>query len=213
MGMRVLAPGMYRRMPWRNGRGMTTELAREPEDGMGNFLWRISISEVSRQGPFSLFPGYDRCVAVIEGDGMDLLLDGSIAERLGYGDPPCSFSGDRLAECRLVGGMIRDFNLIVDRSRGRGALHRIRKGPTLTAGGGGSVVLVYVVAGETWVRVQDGNDDLRFRLEQEYTLLLDNAAVEVSCTASDAEALVSEITMVNTKVGRVCIEAVGDQEA
>ncbi|NKD88773.1 HutD family protein [Haematospirillum sp. 15-248] len=210
MGMRLLTPDRYRRMPWRNGRGMTTELAREPEDGMGNFLWRVSISEVSRQGPFSLFPGYDRLVAVIEGEGMDLLLDGSLVERLSRKTAPYTFSGDRLAECRLIGGMIRDFNLIVDRHYGRATLHRIRKGPGLTVGGLGSVVLIYAVSGEAWIRFREQDEEQRIRLEEEHTLILEGDQVEITCPAAEAEALVSEVSVVGRANAHICIGAMED---
>jgi environmental stress-induced protein Ves len=56
-------------MPWRNGQGMTREIAREPAAGE-NFLWRLSIAEIAASCDFSLFPGYDRTIALIEGAGM-----------------------------------------------------------------------------------------------------------------------------------------------
>ena len=58
--MRIRAAD-YRAMAWKNGQGMTREIAREPGDG--DFLWRLSIAEVAASGDFSLrFVGQSRNV-------------------------------------------------------------------------------------------------------------------------------------------------------
>jgi environmental stress-induced protein Ves len=59
---------------------------------------------------------------VIEGDGMDLTVGNAPARRLDRLFEPFVFSGDEPAECRLLGGPIRDFNLMVDRSQLRAQL-------------------------------------------------------------------------------------------
>ena len=52
--MRIPATS-YRAMPWKNGQGITHEIAREPAAG-DSFLWRLSIAEVAADGDFSLVP-------------------------------------------------------------------------------------------------------------------------------------------------------------
>jgi environmental stress-induced protein Ves len=117
--MRLPAAG-YRAMAWKNGQGITHEIAREPAAGE-DFLWRLSIAEVAASGDFSLFPGYQRTITLIEGAGMRLAFaeapEKSIARRL----EPFAFSGDWHCRCTLLAGPVRDFNLMVDRSRARGA--------------------------------------------------------------------------------------------
>ena len=44
----------YHAAPWRNGGGVTFEIAREPQ-GEGAFEWRLSLAQVDRTGPFSDF--------------------------------------------------------------------------------------------------------------------------------------------------------------
>jgi environmental stress-induced protein Ves len=102
-------------MPWKNGGGTTTEIYRE-DDTDGEMLWRVSIAGVSANGPFSTFPGYDRHIMNIEGEGMT--LDGCAAGPLLVppGFVPVSFSGDWSVSARLVSGAIRDFNLIARRA-------------------------------------------------------------------------------------------------
>jgi environmental stress-induced protein Ves len=120
----VIDASHYRVMPWKNGFGTTTEIAIDPPDAdLGDgFRWRVSIAAIQRSGPFSAFRGYDRTIMVIEGDGMDLTVGNAPARRLDRLFEPFVFSGDEPAECRLLGGPIRDFNLMVDRSQLRAQL-------------------------------------------------------------------------------------------
>ncbi len=39
---------------------------------LDEFLWRVSIADVERDGPFSRFPGIDRTIVLLEGAGMRL---------------------------------------------------------------------------------------------------------------------------------------------
>ena len=62
----------------------TTEIAIYPEgaglSGAG-FIWRVSIAEVAVDGPFSRFPGYDRHIMTIAGNGMMLEAEGHGGDR------------------------------------------------------------------------------------------------------------------------------------
>ena len=74
---RVLTPADYRRMPWKNGGGHTTEIAAEPPGaGMASFAWRVSVADIAHDGPFSAFPGVDRTLVLLAGDGMRLATAG-----------------------------------------------------------------------------------------------------------------------------------------
>src|SRR5215510_3780263 len=48
IAMRIILPDAYRRMPWKNGAGTTTEIAIDPPeaDVAGRFRWRLSIADV-----------------------------------------------------------------------------------------------------------------------------------------------------------------------
>jgi environmental stress-induced protein Ves len=113
--MRLPASG-YRAMAWKNGQGVTHEIAREPATG-DSFLWRLSIAEVAADGDFSIFPGIDRTITLIEGAGMELDFDEAPAKRIERRFMPFNFAGDWHCRCRLIAGPIRDLNLMVDRSR------------------------------------------------------------------------------------------------
>lgn len=118
--MRVIRPAEYRVMPWKNGGGSTTELNVCPTGAVA-FDWRGSIATVEIDGPFSAFDGYERHIMVLSGGGMTLNIasHGKVALR-----PlePFSFAGETKVKGVLSDGPVKDFNLIVRREYGRGAL-------------------------------------------------------------------------------------------
>jgi len=109
----------FRVQPWKNGGGSTTELELE---GGSKFLWRLSIADVERSGPFSDFAGYKRTIMLLEGDGMALAFDGQEPQRIAEPHRPFVFDGGWKTECRLLGGPVRDLNLMVDRERAWGSM-------------------------------------------------------------------------------------------
>ena len=121
----ILPASGYRSMAWKNGQGITHEIAREPARGE-SFLWRLSIAEVAADGDFSLFPGCDRTITLIQGPGMELDFDEAPAKRIDRPFMPFDFAGDWHCRCRLIDGPIRDFNLIHDRDACRGTLDALR---------------------------------------------------------------------------------------
>ena len=108
-------------MPWKNGRGFTTELAVFPPHAdlkTVPFDWRISMADVVEDGDFSPFPGYDRTLVVAQGQGMELTFDGASAPtRLTGPGQGAAFSGDWLTHGRLLDGPVRDFNVMSARAR------------------------------------------------------------------------------------------------
>lgn len=108
-------------VPWRNGGGRTRELLAWPD--ASDWLVRVSVAEIEADGPFSPFPGIDRCFAVLEGAGVELALPSGTL-RLGPGDDALAFAGEAAPTCRLVDGPTRDLNLMARRSAGRVSMRR-----------------------------------------------------------------------------------------
>jgi environmental stress-induced protein Ves len=102
--------------PWRNGFGMTRELVVFPV--REHWHWRLSVAEISQDGPFSRFDDVERWFAVLSGNGVRLAVDGA-AQTLTRTSAPVVFDGAALAECQLVDGPTLDFNLMVRQGRGR----------------------------------------------------------------------------------------------
>ncbi|WP_213875642.1 HutD family protein [Pseudomonas sp. dw_358] len=109
--LKILRAAQYPRMPWKNGGGSTEEISRDAGHGLDGFGWRVSIADIAESGGFSTFNGYKRVITVLQGDGMNLTIDGKISRDLLPFDP-LAFSGDATVDCTLLGATIRDFNLI-----------------------------------------------------------------------------------------------------
>lgn len=110
--MRHLRAADYVVMPWRNGGGVTHEIARDPAEG--DFDWRLSMATVAEDGPFSIFPGVDRTLTVLTGAGIALCVEGMAPAELRPG-MPFAFPGDRVAESRLLHGPVTDLNVMTRR--------------------------------------------------------------------------------------------------
>jgi environmental stress-induced protein Ves len=142
-------------MPWKNGRGSTTEVAVEPPGAaLDAFEWRISVAELSGSGPFSTFPGYDRVIVQLDGPPMSLARGGATPVGL---EPlvPYAFSGDDETEC-IVAGVAHDFNLIVRRDVAEAelAVRALRGGEAIERDEDASTV-IYVLEGELDMRGGD----------------------------------------------------------
>lgn len=131
---------------WKNGLGQTRELAVQPSTAhRPGFLWRVSIAEVTCAAPFSAFPGMDRTIALLEGAGFTMTLDGDRVHALTAPCAPFAFPGEARVEVRLAGGPTRDFNLMVRRSEASGAVQVWRTPATHVLDP--AVVLVYCARG------------------------------------------------------------------
>ena len=121
--------------PWKNGGGSTQEIACWPPGaGMDGFEWRVSLATVDRPGPFSVFPGIDRQIMLLDGDGLHLRGPGW-AHRLEPRWQPFAFAGDDAVDGAMLGGPSRDFNLMLRRGAWRGTLQVVRAAPASAATG------------------------------------------------------------------------------
>lgn len=104
--------------PWKNGAGITREIAVGPEgSGASEFDWRFSLAEVEQDAPFSAFPGIDRCIVLLRGAGLRLRSgDAKLDHRLDQPLAPFHFSGDMPLEATLIDGPSSDFNVMTRRS-------------------------------------------------------------------------------------------------
>ncbi|WP_413625277.1 HutD family protein [Luteibacter sp. Lutesp34] len=114
-------------VPWKNGLGITREIAVEPPGAsMDDFLWRVSIADVDTASPFSRFAGIDRTIVLLQGDGFTMMLDGEREHALTTPCEPFAFPGEARVEVTLAGGATRDFNLMVRRGAVRGSVDVVR---------------------------------------------------------------------------------------
>jgi len=123
--------------PWRNGGGVTRELVVFPVHE--HWHWRLSVADITRDGPFSRFEGVQRWFAVLSGSGVRLSVGGT-AQTLRASSSPVAFDGAVATQCELVDGPTRDFNLMV--CEGRGHMERV-SGEVAQAVASGSAVALW----------------------------------------------------------------------
>lgn len=123
--MRVIKAADHKRMPWKDGGGETVEIALAPAGaGLDDFDWRVSMARVDVDGPFSRFAGVDRTLAIVEGEGLTLSIDGRAPLTLTRASAPLSFPGDVATSATLVAGRVTDLNVMTRRGRFQ---HRVER--------------------------------------------------------------------------------------
>lgn len=123
----------YRRTPWKNGGGVTVDIAdaylpgAEP-GGWAGMVWRLGRTRIEVPAPFSDLSGNDRILAVIGGRGLALRRpDGSCLE---VREPfrPVVFPGEWEIRSELDEGPVEVLNLMGARGRVRLDLRFARAG-------------------------------------------------------------------------------------
>ncbi|MEU6312691.1 HutD family protein [Streptomyces sp. NPDC047014] len=139
---------------WKNGGGVTREIATGPEGaGMDDFRWRVSLAEVAGDGPFSAFPGVDRTLTLVEGAGMDLRV-GGVRRLVDERFAPQDFAGDEPTDCRLIAGPVVNFNVMY--RRGTAARTAVVRGRLGLTAGAGETLLVVALDGTATLEPADG---------------------------------------------------------
>ena len=139
MPVRIIRARDLARTPWKNGGGTTAEVAVHPPGaGFEAFDWRISMADVTGDGPFSIFPGIDRTLVLIEGAAIVLRIEAT-EHRLDAAAPILAFPGEAATSARLVDGPIRDLNVMTRRGRLAHAVALV--GPGVSEGPGAWVAI------------------------------------------------------------------------
>ncbi len=99
----------YKKSLWKNGQGTTEEIfifpetAKFPNDA---FLFRLSMATIQGENEFSLFPGYQRLLTVIDGLGLVLNEKPLRLEEI------IQFSGNEKINCKPLTSHTVDLGLI-----------------------------------------------------------------------------------------------------
>jgi environmental stress-induced protein Ves len=140
----VLRASGYARMRWKNGAGSTSEILKVhdgEERDTNDWIWRLSIAEVEADAPFSAFPGVERELVLLSGNGLRLRFDDGETHDLLPPHDRLRFAGERAAFGEPIDGPTRDFNLMWKRDAVVAQLwHRPLVG----------TMVLFVEPGETW---------------------------------------------------------------
>jgi hypothetical protein len=151
-----------RLVPWKNGRGVTRELALWPPGASLealDFAWRIASAPVAESGPFSALPGLARILVVTEGNGL-VLAHGNAAPRARLRRlEPYRFDGGWTTTAELGGGPVTDLNVMFDPARVRASVEPLLLGARrLRESLARGQAFLHVVAGALGARVT-GEDE------------------------------------------------------
>lgn len=114
-------PAAFRHTPWKNGGGVTVDIAESMLSGFApgswdGMVWRFGRTAIVTPAPFSDLSGYDRQQVLISGSGLVLETPaGEIDVRQPF--RPVRFAGETRIVSRLEAGPVEVVNLIGDRSR------------------------------------------------------------------------------------------------
>lgn len=118
MKLIIREPETFISTPWKNGKGITQELAISSGGSIDKFDWRLSVASVSENGAFSNFEGYQRTLVLIEGNGVALHHSIAGANEPSHTDVLSNtldyavFDGGNLTEGKLINGSIKDLNIM-----------------------------------------------------------------------------------------------------
>jgi hypothetical protein len=135
---------------WKNGAGSTTEIAIAPLGAsLDTFDWRISLATICASGPFSVYPGVDRTLALVDGAGVALELGPEGRFILTEDDPIVEFPGECAVMASLSEGASTDFNVMTRRARCHHRLgRRVISGASEFAPRG-DVTMLFLAEGES----------------------------------------------------------------
>ena len=163
MSLRLIPANEYRRERWRNGLGWTREIARDEFESPHTdvralaegpaYDWRLSIAEVDSDCAFSAFPGCDRVLMLLSGNGMELKFDDGEASTVAPPHGRVAFAGERSLQCRLLDGPTADFNAIVRRDRcAMQVWHRPLVGSMVFFAEAGVLWAIHLIAGRATIK-------------------------------------------------------------
>jgi environmental stress-induced protein Ves len=161
-------------VPWKNGGGSTTEIAVFPPDaGFDDFDWRVSLATIAADGPFSVFPGIDRTLALVEGHGVTLDIDGEPV-LVSSAEPVAAFEGDARVGAKLNRGPTVDFNVMTRSDRCYHSFGRRRLDGPSNFVARAPVTVLFLAEGDS---LELCSDDERIAMVRYDAMLLDQGTV------------------------------------
>ena len=187
-----LPPDSFRSKPWKNGGGITVDIADATAPGADpagweGMVWRLGRTAIVQPGPFSDLTGYERLQAVIVGSGLVLAgPEGEIDLRQAF--HPVRYDGGLPLVSRLENGPVEVVNLIVDRALCSADLVAPIAGEPMVLSGG--IHILYSPDEAVTARC----DDAEVTVPAGHALRID-AEADVSLTVAAGQALLATIRL------------------
>lgn len=124
--MRILRASDRVATPWKNGAGLTREVAVWPPGaGFEDFHWRISLAEFDQDTSFSVFAGVDRLLTLLEGQ-LSLSFDDGREMKRAVRFSPLPFAGEIPVTGSVTAGPVLDLNVMTRRGVVNATVKRVR---------------------------------------------------------------------------------------
>ena len=158
---------------------------------MNQFDWRISVANIDKDGPFSAYPGLDRTIMLLSGNGVRLQArDGSFDHCMKQPFEPFRFSGDVALDSTLIDGATQDFNVMTMRHGWSAQVHIIRNAFTLPASEYG----LLLNARGIWSITQTARaSELTTQIAPQHGLWWAEETIQVQATPQTEEALLIHV--------------------
>lgn len=111
----IIPATQFKTIPWKNGKGDTIELAINEGGCLNDFQWRLSMASVVEDGVFSDFTGYQRNLILIKGEGIELVHDDKVTDKLTHLLSMATFDGSCKTFGKLINNPIVDFNIMTNK--------------------------------------------------------------------------------------------------
>lgn len=169
--MRILRASGFTALPWKNGLGVSRVIASDPPGaGYDRVFWQVGTTAITADCPFSSLPGTDRQFTLLEGQGVELKCAApaegvNVTKAVDAPFVPFAFRGDWKTDCRLLGGVVKVFNVMTRRGQATAKLRITRwNGDMLCDQRPGETVLAVLLEGTAAVAGEPvslkGNDTL-----------------------------------------------------
>lgn len=164
---KIISPDQFKQIPWKNGKGITTELAISKNGTLDNFDWRLSIASVVENGDFSDFSGYWRNLVLLTGNGIELTHRNNQSEQLIAPLSIASFDGGSATTGKLVNSKITDFNVMHKIERYNAVVNTYTKSKNISIE---SDDLCFVYALDSTLQIADKQNNSSIELLEKHLL-------------------------------------------
>jgi uncharacterized protein len=145
--MRVITPDNFKKGLWKNGRGVSWDIASEPSRAGAELGWRLSLAEIAESGPFSLYGPVDRVFTLVSGGGLSLNVGGKTLTTPPR--QPLAFPCDVKTSCAVSGGPCRALNLFTARGEWSAAARVIAISDVIEIALDGRACALFALQGES----------------------------------------------------------------
>ncbi|WP_045837080.1 HutD family protein [Hyphomicrobium sp. 99] len=154
--LEIIRSAEFREGRWPNRAGVSWDIASAPMDALpAQCDWRFATALIEGDAPFSVFPGVDRIVTLIDGEGFTLDVKDFGAVHANRRFLSRAFPGDSPTVCHVQAGPSTVLNLLFARDRLRAEVSVLKEGDHVLAPAACEVLLLFALAGPV-VLTSDG---------------------------------------------------------